>query len=167
MKKYIWISIIFLMSAIWSCGSRTSKVEKQLEKVEAKTEQNLTVETESQSNTENTFDYSKFLENQNIEIASDGNIFNFKYKGFEYSGSAPITITNTKEKIIYKTVTKIHTTFKSRIQYKTKTIFKVEKITKNKDTKREPAPFWLGLLIGIVGTVIVYLIWKLYKPKTF
>lgn len=166
MKKYIWINTIFLLSAIWSCGSRTSKVEKQSEKVEAKSEQNLTAETESQSNIENTFDYSKFLENQNIQIGTDGNPFTVNYRGFQYSGSAPITITNTKEKVIYKTVTKIHTTFKSRIQYKTKTIFKVEKITKNKETERKPAPFWLGLLLGVVGTVIGYLLWKLYKPKT-
>lgn len=167
LSGFSYLIIIIALLFLFACGSRTSKVEKQSEKLEAKTEQNLSAETESETKSETTVDYSKFWENQNIEIGKDGNPFTINYRGFEYSGSAPITITNTKEKLIYKTVTKIHTTFKSVINYKTETTYKSQITSKNKYTERKPAPFWLGLLIGAVGTIIGYLLWKLYKPKTF
>jgi len=160
MKKYIWISLLVI-----SCGSRTSKVEKQSEKVEAKTKQNLIAETFSENQSETTVDYSKFWENQNIVIGTDGNPFTVNYRGFQYSGSAPITINNVKGEVKYKTVTKIHTTFKSRIQYKTKTIYKSVKTSKDKETERKGLPIIIWIVLGAFITVLLQLLWKLYKPK--
>lgn len=155
MKKYIWISLLLIIS----CGSRKSSVSKQYEKVEEKTEQTQTTETKQETKTETSIDYSKFWENQNIVIGSDGNLFNINYNGFVYSGSAPITITNQKEEIKYKFLQRIQEITITHTKFQTKTTYKSVKTSKDKETERKSYP-WYWIVLGTI------LIWELLKLAT-
>lgn len=167
MKKFIWIS--FLMILI-GCGSRKVKTEKQSEKFDTKTEQKTETksETTSEKSGETSYNLTSDLLNFNIEpINGIPAVFSFDYNGKKISGetTGKLNFSNEKRKEEIQTKFRevIQTTHVTKTNYQTHTTYKT--VQKSKETEREPYPviMWIGL--GIVITVLVQLLWKVYKPK--
>ena len=148
MKKILHILIILLLI---NCGTRKTSTEKTKENVSFSTGQNLSKTEEGETKSETSIDFSKFLENQNIAVIADGNPFTINYKGFTYSGTSSVEISNKKEQIKTKFVQKIATIYKSEIQYQTKTTYKTQIIFKEKQSESKRPMFWTYILSGVLS----------------
>ena len=160
MKKTIQILTILLLI---NCGTRKTSTEKIKENVSFSTGQNLSKTEESETKSETSIDFSKFLENQNIAVIADGNPFTINYKGFTYSGTAPVEISNKKEHIKTKFVQNIKTIYKSEIQYQTKTIYKTQIIFKEKKSESKRPMFWTYILSGVLSIVFFLFLTNKFK----
>lgn len=157
MKKYIWISLVILIS----CGGRKSKVDKQSEKLDTKTEQiaETKAETTSEKTGETSYNLNSDFLNFNIEPVNDmPAIFKFIYGGQEIRGetTGKLNFSNEKRQEDIKTRFReiIHTTYVTETNYQTHTTYK--KATKSKETERKDYPwYWI-----VVGTI---LLWELLK----
>lgn len=156
MKKYIWISAILL---VISCGSRKSKTEKQTEKTDFQTGQNLSKTEELETTSETTIDYAKFFQEIGLKIKSSGSDYQFQIGDFKFAGNADVEFSNKKEETKTKIFHRIETIYKSKITYKTETTYKTQTIFKSKETERETYP-WYWIVLGTI------LIWELLKLAT-
>lgn len=159
MKKYIWISVIFL----FSCG--TQKVDKTFDKHTTETESKGTTETKAETTSEvsqkTLLDF--FESNMNFAIKPIGELpakFVFNYNGQKIEGetSGEINFTNQQTKIKQETetITKIKTTFQTKTNYQTQTTFKSVQKEKHSESKRsEFAWYILAFILG--GAFGVYL----------
>ena len=160
MKKILHILTILLLI---NCGTRKTSTEITKESVSFSTGQNLSKTEESETKSETSIDFSKFLENQNIAVIADGNPFTINYKGFTYSGTAPVEISNKKEHIKTKFVQNIKTIYKSEIQYQTKTIYKTQIIFKEKKSESKRPMFWTYILSGVLSIVLFLFLTNKFK----
>ena len=169
MRKFIWISLLILLS----CGSRKSKVDKQSEKLDTKTEQQAEtkVETTSEKTGETSYNLNSDFLNFNIEPVNDmPAIFKFIYGGQEIRGETTGKLNFSNEKRQEEVKTKFrettHTTYLTKTNYQTHTTYKTER--KSKETEREAYPwyYWLGAGMGLMLLIIVigWAVWKFYNP---
>ena len=155
MKKILQILTILLLI---NCGTRKTSTDKLKENTTFSTGQNLSKTEEVESKSETSIDFSKVLDNLNVAVIADGNPFTINYKGFIYSGTAPIEISNKKEETKTKFLQKIRTIYKSKINYQTKTTYKSQIIFKEKKSESKRPSFWLYVLyvpIFIMGVITV------------
>lgn len=166
MKKYIWISGLFLLS----CGSR--KVAKQYERETAKEKTEATTETKSETTT----DISDktlldiFENNMNFGIKPIGDVpakFVFIHNGQKIEGETTGELNFRKEesrvKKVTETVTKINTTYQTETTYKTQTTYKhVYKDKQSESTRSEFAWYILSALLGAIAIIGIQLLWKSY-----
>lgn len=163
MKKFIWISLLILLS----CGSRKSKVEKQSEKLDTKTEQQAETksETTSEKTGETSYNLNSEFLNFNIEPVNDmPAIFKFIYGGQEIRGETTGKLNFSNEKRQEEVKTKFrettHTTYLTKTNYQTHTTYKTER--KFKETEREAYPIYWWILLGMAIPVLIQLLWKAY-----
>ena len=161
MKKILPILILLL----FSCGSRKSTVSTTKETTEATAKTDLSQKVESTSKSESTFDFSTFLDNQNISIPGDGNPFTLNYNGLVYSGTSAVEISNKKEQSKLNIISKIETTYKTVTTYQTSTTYKKNISTKDKATEREAMPFYFWIAIGFFLKILVGFAWNSFKKK--
>ena len=157
MKKYIWISLLLILS----CGSRKSKVEKQSEKLDNRTEQKTETKTEttSEKSGETSYNLTSDFLNFNIEpVNGTPAIFKFIYGGQEIKGETTGKLNFSNEKRKEETQTKylekIQTTYVTKTNYQTHTTYKT--VQKSKETERKAYP-WYWIVIGTI------LLWELLK----
>lgn len=158
MKKYIWISLLLIIS----CGARKSNVEKLSQKTEATAVQNLSKEVESTSSSENGFNFSNLAENEIFSIAG-GLPYTLNYSGIVYSGSSSIEISKNKAETKYNYFNRIITTYKTVTNYQTLTTYKSILDTKSKSTEKEAYPIWVWMILGSVITIALIIAWKSFK----
>lgn len=170
MKKYIWISLLFLLG----CGSRKTDthIDKVKENTETKSEAETQQETTAETTTESTYKISEDIFSFGITPIGDTPakfLFMFDGKKIEGETSGVLNFGNQKKQSEGKTVTKqiIHTTYKTVTSYQTKTTYK--SFTKDKSSERKAYPwYWIVLgtiLIWELANLAVNKVWKLYKPK--
>lgn len=157
MRKFIWISMLILLS----CGSRKVKIEKQSEKIDTKTEQKTETksETTSEKSGETSYNLTSDLLNFNIEpVNGMPAIFKFIYGGQEIQGetTGKLNFSNEKRKEDIQTKFReaTYTTYVTKTNYQTHTTYKTAR--KAKETEREPYP-WYWIVIGTI------LLWELLK----
>ena len=160
MKKILQILVILLLI---NCGTRKTATEKIKENTTFSTGQNLSKKEEVESKSETSIDFSKVLDNLNIAVIADGNPFTINYKGFIYSGTAPVEISNKKEQIKTKFVQKIATIYKSKINYQTKTTYKSQIIFKEKKSESKRPMFWTYILSGVLSIVLFLFLTNKFK----
>lgn len=178
MKKFIWISLLILLS----CGSRTSKVNKESEKTNTESFETKksegTQKTELSSQTEsNILSKSKLVDmgfgfsinpingqNSFFNLISGKDTLSLQTNAqINFNKNNKTEERRTVEK--HKTITtyKTFTTYKTKTTYKTQTTYQFEKKNKETDRKAYPVILWIGL--GIIITILAQLLWKVYKPK--
>ena len=158
---------LLLILLLFSCGSRTAvkRTEISKENIEVTAKTNLSHNIESTTNSESTFDFSNFLDNQNISIQGDGNPFTLNYNGLVYSGSSAVEISNKKEQTKLNIINKIETTYKTETKYQTETTYKSITYKKNKDTERKAMPFYFWIAIGFFLKIIIGFAWNSFKKS--
>lgn len=164
MKKILLLIISIL---IVSCGSRKKELEKQYNEAVAKSNANLQQSSAYSNTSQGTTDLSKFLSDKGLKIISDGKPYELKYGDLVFSGSANMEFSEKKEntKIQYKYYN--HTTYQTKTQYKTQTTYKTVIKYKNLKTEREGYPFWIFILIGFLGNILLKFLWSKLKQSTW
>lgn len=177
MKKLIFVFIILLIG----CGSRTSKLNKESEKLNTQSsgtqKSEGTQKTESSSQTESETSSKTKLVDLGFGFSitplnGQNSFFNF------VSGKDTISLqTNakvdfnknnkTEEKQVqtkYLTITNYitETTYKTQTTYRTETTYKTEK--KNKETDRKAMPWWLFIILGMV---LYFVLSQIINKNTF
>ena len=146
---------LLLILLLFSCGTRTAVKSTEItkENIEVTAKTNLSHNVESTTNSESTFDFSNFLDNQNISIQGDGNPFTLNYNGLVYSGSSSVEISNKKEKTKINIVNKIQTAYITKTNYQTKTTYKTQTYEKVKDSnvKSERSSLAWYFLLFVLG----------------
>ena len=123
---------LLLILLLFSCGSRKATVSTTKETIKSTEKTDLSQKVESTTKSESTFDFSTFLDNQNISIPGDGNPFTLNYNGLVYSGTSAVEISNKKEQTKLNIINKIETTYKTETRYQTETTYKSITYKKNK-----------------------------------
>lgn len=162
MKK---ILLLILSIFLISCGSRKKEVEKE------KQETKLNAETQGQQNTsfqsqgKTTTDFSKFLNDKKLKVTGNGQPYQLSFGGLVFSGSADVEFSDKKEetKVFTKTITKI--TYQTSTTYKTVTNYKSILTDKKLKVERKEYPFWIFILVGYFGNVLVKFLWKKLKES--
>ncbi len=169
MKKYIWISLLLILS----CGSR--KAESQKEVIKETTSEQSTTETKGTTNSEISEKtlLDIFENNMNFGIKPIGDIpakFIFIHNGQKIEGetTGELNFSNQQKTVnkVTEIVQKIVTTYQTKTTYKTETTFK--SITKHKATESKRSEFaWyiLSALLGMVFIIAIQVIWKTYVNK--
>lgn len=164
MKKILLLIISIL---IVSCGSRKKELEKHYKEAMAESNANLQQTSAYSDMSQGTSDLSKFLSDKGLKIISDGKPYELKYGDLVFSGSANMEFSEKREntKILHKYFN--HTTYQTKTEYKTHTTYKTVikyKILKN---DRKAYPFWIFILIGFFGNVLLKFLWNKLKQSTW
>ena len=160
MKKYIWISLLFIIS----CGSRKSTVAISKDVVEISDKKDIDHKSETTTKSESTFDFSTFLDNQNFVI-DGGKEFTLSYNGLVYTGSNKVEISNKKEQTKIREETKTLTVVNTLTRYQTHTTYKSLQYKKNKETDRKAMPFYFWISIGFFLRILVGFAWGSFKKS--
>ena len=166
MKKYIWISLLFLLS----CGSRKAESQKELIK-ETNSEQSTTETkgTTTSELSEKTL-FNLFENNMNFAIKPVGDLpakFVFIHNGQKIQGetTGELNFSNQQKTVnkVTETVQKIVTTYQTKTTYKTNTTYK--SVTKNKKSESKRSEFaWyiLSAFLGMAFIIAIQVLWKSY-----
>lgn len=166
MKKYIWISLLFL----FSCGSR--KANKSVEKLTEQTTEQSVTESETKTTTETSKQtlFNLFENNMNFAIKPISDLpakFVFIHNGQKIEGetSGELNFSNQQKTVNKKTeiTQKLVTTYQTKTTYKTNTTYK--SVTKHKATESKRSEFaWylLSFLSGIAFVISIQLLWVTY-----
>lgn len=166
MKNFIWISLLLFI--ILGCGSRTSQLSKESEKLNMQSSGSQSTEMKNETKSES-ITTSKLVD---LGFGFSINPINGKNSFFNFiSGKDTLSLqTNAKvdfyknnktkeEKVIV--VNKTVTTYKSQTTYKTQT--KYQTIKKIKQTERKAYPWYLFVILGIFLTIGFIFLWKWFK----
>lgn len=166
MKKYIWISLLFLLS----CGSRKAESQKEVIK-ETKSEQSTT-ETKGSTTSELSEKtlFNLFENNMNFGIKPIGDIpakFVFIHNGQKIEGetTGELNFSNQQKTVnkITEIVQKIVTTYQTKTTYKTNTTYKsVIKNKKSESKRSEFAWYILSAFLGMAFIIAIQVLWKSY-----
>ncbi len=169
MRKYIWISLLFILS----CGSR--KAESQKEVIKETTSEQSTTETKGTTNSEISEKtlLDIFENNMNFGIKPIGDLpakFIFIHNGQKIEGetTGELSFSNQQKTVnkVTEIVQKIVTTYQTKTTYKTETRFK--SIIKNKKSESKRSEFaWyiLSFVGGMAFIIAIQVIWKTYVNK--
>lgn len=169
MKKYIWISFLFLLS----CGSR--KADSQKEVIKETTAEQSTTESETKTNSEISEKtlLDIFENNMNFGIKPIGDIpakFIFIHNGQKIEGetTGELSFSNQKKTInkVTEITQKLVTTYQTKTTYKTNTTYK--SVTKHKATESKRSEFaWyiLSFFAGMAFIIAIQFLWKTYVNK--
>lgn len=167
MKKFIWISLIFLLTV--DCGSRKKNLEEFSQKFEFESKNSGRSETDFYKTTFSENDLSELLENQNMKISSDGSPYQLQLGNILFSGSADIELNKSKKEI--KSVSRYfaYIVYHHVNVYNTQTKYRTVTNYKSVKTERSGISFvdiiWMIVVSFIVG-IIVWEIVKKYLPST-
>lgn len=166
MKKYIWISLLFLLS----CGSRKADSQKEVIK-ETKSEQSTTETkgTTTSELSEKTL-FNLFENNMNFAIKPVGDLpakFVFIHNGQKIEGetTGELNFSNQQKTVnkVTEIVQKIVTTYQTKTTYKTNTTYKsVTKNKKSESTRSEFAWYILSAVLGMAFIIAILVLWKSY-----
>lgn len=161
MKKYIWISLLFLIG----CGTRKKDLEIKKETTELKSENSGTQNETSETKSETSIDYAKYLQEIGLKISSTGNDYQFQFGDVKFSGNANIDFSNKKEETKTKVIQKVKTTYKSVITYKTEIVYKSKTTDKNLQVESKRPMFWLYVSIALSVICVILMIKNKFKIK--
>ena len=166
MKKYIWISLLFILS----CGSR--KADSQKEVIKETTTEQSTTETKVSANSETSEKtlLDIFENNINFGIKPIGDIpakFIFIHNGQKIEGETTGELNFSNQQKTVNTITeiiqKIHTTYQTKTTYKTQTTYKsITKQKKSESKRSEFASYILSTVLGMAFIIAIQFIWKTY-----
>ena len=166
MRKYIWISLLFILS----CGSR--KADSQKEVIKETTSEQSTTETKGSTNSEISEKtlLDIFENNINFGIKPIGDNpakFIFIHNGQKIEGetTGELNFSNQQKTVnkVTEIVQKLIITYQTKTTYKTETTFK--SIVKNKATESKRSEFaWyiLSAVLGMAFIIAIQFIWKTY-----
>lgn len=166
MKKYIWISLLFLLS----CGSRKAESQKEVIK-ETKSEQSTT-ETKGSTTSELSEKtlFNLFENNMNFAIKPVGDLpakFVFIHNGQKIEGetTGELNFSNQQKTVnkVTEIVQKIVTTYQTKTTYRTNTTYKsVIKNKKSESKRSEFAWYILSAVLGMAFIITIQVLWKSY-----
>lgn len=154
MRKYIWISLLFLIG----CGVREKKTNYEKENISNVEKKDSSQNTDFNSYAESKTDLNQYMQEIGLKINSTGNPYTLQYNGVIFSGDANIDFNNKQSKNIIKTITKTKTTYKSQTTYKSITKYKSNKINKVKESKSKRDSWWLYVLLYSAGLATIPLL---------
>lgn len=164
MKKFIWISLLFLLS----CGSRKAESQKEVIK-ETKSEQSTT-ETKGSTTSELSEKtlFNLFENNMNFAIKPVGDIpakFVFIHNGQKIEGetTGELNFSNQQKTVnkVTEIVQKIVTTYQTKTTYKTHTTYKsITKQKKSESKRSEFAWYILSAVLGMAFIIAILVLWK-------
>ena len=166
MRKYIWISLLFILS----CGSR--KADSQKEVIKETTTEQSTTETKGSTNSELSEKtlFNLFENNMNFAIKPVGDLparFIFIHNGQKIEGETTGELNFSNQQKTVNTITeiikKIHTTYQTKTTYKTNTTYKsVIKNKKSESPRSEFAWYILSAFLGMAFIIAIQVLWKSY-----
>lgn len=166
MKKYIWISLLFILS----CGSR--KAESQKEVIKETTSEQSTTETKGSTTSELSEKtlFNLFENNMNFGIKPVGDLparFIFIHNGQKIEGETTGELNFSNQQKTVNTITeiiqKIHTTYQTKTTYKTHTTYKsITKQKKSESKRSEFAWYILSAFLGMAFIIAIQVLWKSY-----
>lgn len=166
MRKYIWISLLFLIG----CGSR--KAESQKEVIKETTSEQSTTETKGSTTSEISEKSLLDIFENNIDfgIKPIGDLpakFIFIHNGHKIEGetTGELSFSNQQKTInkVTEITQKLITTYQTKTTYKTNTTYK--SVTKHKATESKRSEFaWyiLSFFAGVAFIISIQLLWKAY-----
>ena len=166
MKKYIWISLLFLLS----CGSR--KAESQKEMIKGTKLEQSTAETKGSTTSELSEKtlFNLFENNMNFAIKPVGDLpakFVFIHNGQKIEGetTGELNFSNQQKTVnkVTEIVQKIVTIYQTKTTYKTNTTYKsVIKNKKSESKRSEFAWYILSAFLGMAFIIAIQVLWKSY-----
>lgn len=166
MKKFIWISLLFLLS----CGSRKAESQKEVIK-ETKSEQSTT-ETKGSATSELSEKtlFNLFENNMNFGIKPVGDLpakFVFIHNGQKIEGetTGELNFSNQQKTVnkVTEIVQKLITTYQTKTTYKTQTTYKsITKQKKSESKRSEFAWYILSAVLGMAFIIAIQVLWKSY-----
>lgn len=166
MKKYIWISLLFILS----CGSR--KAESQKEVIKETTSEQSTTETKGSTTSELSEKtlFNLFENNMNFGIKPVGDLparFIFIHNGQKIEGetTGELNFSNQQKTVnkVTEIIQKIVTTYQTKTTYKTHTTYKsITKQKKSESKRSEFAWYILSAVLGMAFIIAIQVLWKNY-----
>jgi len=163
--KTILLLIISIITV--SCGSRKKELEKQSSETIIETSSNLRQSAAYNRQWQGTTDLSRFLLDKGLKITSDGQPYELKYGDLIFSGSASVELSEKKEntKLHHRYIN--HITYQTQTVYKTHTTYRTVTRYKNLKTERKAYPFWIFIIIGFFGNILLKFLWTKIKQSTW